>query len=72
MVSTLLLLGGTFVALLLLLALIVRLSARPADRRGTGGSRDPRMPSWVADQGRPHPDAWAPLTPTTSEMRSVR
>ena len=71
MLSTLLVIGGLVVGLLLLLALIVRLSARPAprDRANTAAPTT----SWVADVGRPHPDAWSPLsTGTTSEMPAVR
>ena len=67
--STLLVIGGVLVGLFVLLALIVSLSARPA----TTARRDiPRPRSWVADAGRPHPDAWAPLTHTSTEIRAVR
>jgi hypothetical protein len=68
MFSTLVVIGGVLVGLLLLLALIVSLSARPAPRT-TGG----RASSWVTDAGRPHPDAWSPLSNTsTSEIRAIR
>jgi len=72
MLSTLLVLGGLLVGLLVLLALIVSLSARP--QTATRGSATPgRGPSWVADAGRPHPDAWDPLSTTsTSEIPAVR
>jgi hypothetical protein len=70
MFSTLMVIGGVLVGLLVLLALIVSLSARPQTR--AAGSRTP-APSWVADAGRPHPDAWSPLsTGATSEMPAVR
>lgn len=71
MLSTLLVLAGVLVGLLVLLALIVSLSARPATvvRNPAAG----RGESWVAQAGRPHPDAWAPLsTTTTSELPAVR
>jgi hypothetical protein len=71
MLSSLLVLGGVLVGLFLLLALIVSLSARPqtTTRVATGGAA---APSWVRDAGRPHPDAWAPLSTTsTSEMPAV-
>ncbi len=71
MLSTLLVLAGVLVGLLVLLALIVSLSARPATVvRGTAAGRSE---SWVSQSGRPHPDAWAPLSSTaTSEMPAVR
>ena len=71
MLSTLLVLGGVLVGLLVLLALIVSLSARPATvARSTSAGRGE---TWVAQAGRPHPDAWAPLTTTTtSELPAVR
>ena len=71
MLSTLLVIGGVLVGLLVLLALIVSLSARPqtAVRSSTAG----RAPAWVMDSGRPHPDAWAPLSTTsTSEIPAIR
>ena len=71
MLSTLLVIGGVLVGLLVLLAVIVSLSARP-ETPGNGSSRG-RRPSWTADAGRPHPDAWSPLTSTTtSEIPAVR
>jgi hypothetical protein len=70
MLSTLLVIGGVLVGLLVLLALIVSLSARPQTR--PAGSAAPGR-SWVADAGRPHPDAWSPLSTTaTSELPAVR
>jgi len=71
MLSTLLVLGGVLVGLFVLLALIVSLSARPqTTTRGPGGSST--APSWVRDAGRPHPDAWSPLSTTsTSEIPVV-
>lgn len=77
MLSTLLVIGGVLVGLLVLLALIVSLSARPATvARGTGGPTGAgagRNEAWVAQVGRPHPDAWSPLTTTsTNEMPAVR
>lgn len=69
MLSTLLVIGGVLVGLLVLLALIVSLSARPQTR--TAGSPAPSR-TWVADAGRPHPDAWSPLSTTTSELPAVR
>ena len=68
MLSTLLVIGGVLVGLFVLLALIVSLSARPQTAPRTAGRPGP---SWVADAGRPHPDAWAPLS-TTSEIPAVR
>ena len=68
MLSTLLVIGGVLVGLFVLLALIVSLSARPqAPARGTTAARP-----WVADAGRPHPDAWSPLSTTsTNEIPAV-
>jgi hypothetical protein len=72
MLSTLLVIGGVLVGLLVLLALIVSLSARP-ETTARGNTTAGRGPSWVADAGRPHPDAWAPLSTTsTSEIPAVR
>ncbi|MDT0274731.1 hypothetical protein [Blastococcus goldschmidtiae] len=71
MLSTLLVLCAVLVGLLVLLALIVSLSARPATvaRTTTTG----RGETWVAQAGRPHPDAWAPMASTsTSELPAVR
>ncbi len=72
MLTTLLVIGGVLVGLIVLLALIVSLSARPTStaRRSTSTRRSS---SWVADAGRPHPDAWSPLSSTTtSEIRPIR
>ena len=70
MLSTLLVIGGVLVGLLVLLALIVSLSARPTTKAApTAGSVAPR--TWVVDAGRPHPDAWSPLS-TTSEIPAVK
>jgi hypothetical protein len=68
MLSTLLVIAGVLVGLLVLLSLIVHLSARPAPR----GSTAPRTPSWVVDAGQPHPDAWSPLSTTSTQIRAVR
>ena len=71
MLSTLLVLCAVFVGLLVLLALIVSLSARPATvaRSSATGTNE----SWMSQAGRPHPDAWAPLSTTsTSELPAVR
>jgi hypothetical protein len=71
MLSTLLVIAGVLVGLLVLLAVIVSLSARPATTTRT--SAGTRVPAWAADAGRPHPDAWSPLTSTTtSEIPAVR
>ena len=69
MVSTLLVIGGVLVGLLVLLAVIVSLSARPApaSRRNVVAP----SPSWVGAVGRPHPDAWSRPAPT-SELPAVR
>lgn len=73
MFSTLLVIGGVVIGLLVLLALIVALSARPQASRGvTTASRAPRVPSLVVDAGRPHPDAWSPLSNTSTEIRAIR
>lgn len=71
MLSTLLVIAGVLVGLLVLLAVIVSLSARPATvARGSAAGRNE---TWVAQVGRPHPDAWSPLTSTTTnEMPAVR
>jgi len=76
MLSTFLVLGGVLVGLFVLLALIVSLSARPqaATRRDAHG-RPTAAPvrTWAADAGRPHPDAWSPLSVTsTSEIPAIR
>ena len=68
MFTTLLVIGGVLVGLLVLLALIVALSARPATSKGPAAA-----PQWVAQAGRPHPDAWSPLAETgTSEITAIR
>jgi hypothetical protein len=70
MLSTLLIIGGAFVGLIVLLAVIVSLSARPSAKRGSTSAS--RTPSWVAQSGRPHPDAWSPMTATSTEIRTIR
>ena len=69
MLSTILVIAGVLVGLLVLLAVIVRLSARPVPRGRTTATR---TPSWVVDAGQPHPDAWSPLSTTSSQIRAVR
>jgi hypothetical protein len=69
MLSTLLVIGGVLVGLLVLLALIVSLSARPTTRRGTAAGR---VDSWVVDAGRPHPDMWSAPADTSTEIRAIR
>ena len=75
MLSTLLVIGGVLVGLFVLLALIVSLSARPqTTARGNTAPTGGRTggPTWAADAGRPHPDAWSPLSTTsTSEIPVV-
>jgi hypothetical protein len=72
MLSTLMVIGGVLVGLLVLLALIVGLSARPQTAARAAGGPAPAR-SWVADAGRPHPDAWSPLSTTsTSEIPAIR
>jgi hypothetical protein len=71
MLSTLLVIGGVLVGLLALLALIVRLSARPAPGRGTTTTAG-RTDSWVQDVGRPHPDLWSSPSATSTEIRAIR
>jgi hypothetical protein len=68
MFTTLMVIGGVLVGLLVLLALIVTLSARPAT---TARREIPRPRSWAADAGRPHPDAWSEPA-TTSDIPAVR
>ena len=69
MFTTLLVIGGVLVGLLVLLSLIVSLSARPATRKGAA----PAPAAWVAQTGRPHPDAWSPLTETsTTQITAIR
>lgn len=70
MFSTLLVIGGVLVGLLVLLALIVSLSAPPTPRRGTTTAG--RADSWVADAGRPHPDMWSAPSNTSTEIRAIR
>ena len=70
MLSTLLVIAGVLVGLLVLLALIVSLSARPTKERGTTTAR--RTPSWVVDTGQKHPDAWSPLSNTSTNIRAMR
>jgi hypothetical protein len=76
MLSTLLVIGGVVVGLVLLLVLIVSLSARTArtarTARSTRGPDAARTPGWVVDSGREHPDAWAPLSQTSTEIRAIR
>jgi len=69
MLSTLSVIAGVLVGLLVLLSLIVHLSARPATRGRTTGAR---TSSWAADAGQPHPDAWSPLTATSTQVRTLR
>lgn len=72
MLSTLLVIGGVLVGLLLLLALIVSLSARPAGDAHRSRRSD-RSQSWVVHSGRPHPDAWSPVSSTTTnELPAIR
>jgi hypothetical protein len=70
MLSTLLVIGGVLLGLIVLLAVIVSLSARPSAKRGRTSSS--RTSSWVAQSGQPHPDAWSPMTTTSTEIRAVR
>lgn len=70
MMSTLLIIGGVLLALVGLLALIVKLSARPADRRGSTTAS--RTPAWVVDTGQKHPGAWEPLSNTSTSIRATR
>ncbi|SFF57288.1 hypothetical protein [Blastococcus tunisiensis] len=70
MLSTLLIIGGVLVGLLVLLALIVSLSGRPQTRSATAPAAER---PWVVDAGRPHPDAWSPVTATTTnEIPAIR
>ncbi len=69
MLSTLLVIAGVLVGLFGLLSLIVHLSARPATRSAADSSR---TASWVVDAGQPHPDAWSPLSNTSTQIRAVR
>ncbi len=70
MLSTLLVIAGVLVGLLVLLALIVSLSARPTEKRGTTTAS--RTPAWVVDTGQKHPDAWSPLSNTSTTIRAMR
>ena len=70
MLSTFLVIAGVLIGLFVLLALIVGLSARPTERRG--GTTATRTPSWVVDAGKAHPDAWSPLSNTSTEIRALR
>jgi len=73
MLSTLLVIAGVLVGLLVLLAVIVGLSARPATRGRTSVGRGTApTPGWVVDAGQPHPDAWSPLSQTSTQIRAVR
>ena len=75
MLSTVLVIGGVLVGLFVLLALIVSLSSRGRDTRGSttvARGNAARTPGWVVDSGRPHPDAWAPLSQTSTEIRAIR
>jgi hypothetical protein len=75
MLSTLLVIGGVLVGLLVLLAAIVTLSARPSAKRGRTSASRPGAaptPSWVVNSGQPHPDAWSPLSNTSTEIRAIR
>ena len=69
MLSTLLVIGGVLVGLIVLLAVIVALSARPSTK---GRNTAQQYPSWVADAGRPHPDAWSPMSTTSTDIRAIR
>ncbi len=70
MVSTLLVIGGVLVGLVVLLALIVTLSARPSTERGS--TTRAHTPGWVVDSGQAHPDAWSPLSNTSTSIRALR
>jgi hypothetical protein len=69
MLSTLLVIAGVLVGLLVLLSLIVHLSARPATRGQTTATH---TPAWVMDAGQPHPDPWSPMSTTSTQIRAVR
>ena len=69
MLSTLVVIAAVLGGLVVLLALIVHLSARPATRAHTPGAR---TTSWVADAGQPHPDTWSPMSTTSTSGRVVR
>ena len=70
MLTTLLVIAGVLLGLVGLLALIVSLSARPTEKRGTTTAA--RTPSWVVDSGQQHPDAWSPLSNTSTHIRAMR
>jgi hypothetical protein len=73
MLSTLLVIGGVLVGLLVLLAVIVGLGGRGRTSRGTTtAARNQVPPKWVVDSGQPHPDVWSPLSHTSTEIRAVR
>jgi hypothetical protein len=73
MLSTLLVIGGVIVGLLVLLVIIVGLSGRGRTPRGTTtAGRGPLPPKWVVDAGQPHPDAWSPMSSTSTEIRAIR
>lgn len=72
MLSTLLVIGAVLVGLLLLLAAIVGLSARPSSTRGVTTAARGHTPGWVVDAGQRHPDAWSPLSQTSTEIRAIR
>jgi len=73
MLSTLLIIGGVLVGLLVLLAIIVGLSGRGRTTRGTTtAARAQVPPKWIVDSGQPHPDAWSPLSNTSTEIRAIR
>jgi hypothetical protein len=75
MLSTLLVIGGVLAGLLLLLAVIVGLSARPTSGRGVPTASRGRTPGWVVDAGQRHPDTRSPLSPlsqTSTEIRAAR
>ncbi len=70
MLETLLIIGAVLVGLLVLLVLIVSLSARPTDKRATTTAG--RTAGWVVDTGQKHPDAWSPLSNTSTSIRATR
>jgi hypothetical protein len=73
MLSTLLVIGGVLLGLLVLLAVIVGLGGRGRNSRGTTtAARGQVPPRWVVDAGQPHPDAWSPLSHTSTEIRAIR
>lgn len=73
MLAAFLVIGGVLVGLFVLLAIIVALSTRPQTSRGvTTSSGTARVPGWVVDAGQRHPDAWSPLSNTSTEIRAIR